>query len=48
VDGVYVKFNNKAILTLKDLNLNKYNLKDLDIKDILILTLNKNSKLIFN
>ena len=48
MDGVYVKFNNKAILTLKDLNLNKYNLKDLDIKDILILTLNKNSKLIFN
>ena len=43
-----MEFNNKAILTPKDPNLNKYNLKDLNVKDILILTFNKNSKLIFN
>jgi len=48
VDGVYVKFNNKAIFTFKNFNLNKYNLKDLNIKNILILTLNKNGELIFN
>jgi len=43
-----VEFNNKTIFTFKDLNPNKYNLKDLNTEDILTLTLNKNSKLIFN
>jgi len=48
MDNIYIKFNNKAILTFKNPNPNKYNLKDLDIKDILILIFNKNGKLIFN
>ena len=43
-----MEFNNKVILTFKDLNFNKYNLKDLNVKDILTLIFNKNSELIFN
>ena len=48
MDGIYVEFDNKAIFTFKDPNFNKYNLKDLDVKDVLILILNENNKLIFN